>query len=252
MILVHFAIIEDFMTDRDNLKRLIVKDCTTHGEDAEFSAYTNAEDFLADFRRGFCSAIFMDIMLGSGMDGIRASQKVRDLDEEIPIIFTTTEHNFALESYDVHALGYLIKPVQPEKLSWCMEQLRNALAAPEYLEIKRAPDATGRNISVQYVLLDDIMDTETMRRSCIIHTTKGDVSTAQTHAELMKLFPHNGRFCEYARGMCINFSHISSISEDGTIVLKDGRNLYCSRRKIRETLDCYRKYEFAKLRKGGA
>ncbi len=113
------------------------------------------------------------------------------------------------------------------------------------------PDAAGRPVPVQYVLLDDIIDTETMRRGCIIHTTKGDVSTAQTHAELMKLFPHNGRFCEYARGMCVSFPHISSISEDGTIVLKDGRKLYCSRRKIRETLDCYRKYEFARLRKGG-
>ncbi|MCD8069747.1 MAG: response regulator [Lachnospiraceae bacterium] len=126
VIFVHFAIIEDLATDRDNLTNLIVRDCAAHGDEAEFSEYTNAEDFLADFRGGFCNAIFLDIMLGDGMDGIMAAKKVRGLDEEIPIIFTTTEHDFALESYDVHALGYLIKPVKAEKLSWCMERLRAA------------------------------------------------------------------------------------------------------------------------------
>ncbi len=127
---MHFAIIEDLAMDRDNLTNLIVRDCAAHGDEAEFSEYTNAEDFLADFRGGFCAAIFLDIMLGDGMDGIMAAKKVRGLDEEIPIIFTTTEHDFALESYDVHALGYLIKPVQVEKLSWCMERLRAATPPP--------------------------------------------------------------------------------------------------------------------------
>ncbi|MCD8120585.1 MAG: LytTR family DNA-binding domain-containing protein [Lachnospiraceae bacterium] len=248
---MHFAIIEDLKMDMDNLTSLIDEDCAIHGDEVEFSKYTNAEDFLADFHRGFCSAIFLDIMLGDGMNGIKAAQKVREQDSEIPMIFTTTERDFALESYDVHALGYLVKPVQPEKLSWCMNQLRNALAVPEYLEIKGTVNESGNTLSVQYVLLDDITDTETVRRGCILHTAKGDIFTPQSHTELMKSLPHTGRFCEYGRGMCVSFSHVSSMSENGTIALKDGRKLYCSRRKIKETLDCYRKYEFSMLRKRG-
>ncbi|MCD8188769.1 MAG: LytTR family DNA-binding domain-containing protein [Clostridiales bacterium] len=247
---MHFAIVEDLDADRARLTDLIDRDCADHDETAEFSLYTNAADFLADFRRGFCSAVFLDIMLGGGMNGIETAWKVRAQDEYLPVIFTTTEKGYALDSYGIHALDFLVKPVQPEALAWCLGRLRSEAAAPEYLAV-RGKNAEGRMASPHCVLLNDLTDTEAVSRGCVLHTVKGDVFTDQKHMELMNLLPKTGRFYEYARGMSVNFSHVVSISARGDILLKDGRQLFCSRRKTKETIEAFRQFQFAQLRTKG-
>ncbi len=247
---MHFAIVEDLDADRSRLTTLIDRDCADHNETAEFSLYTNAADFLADFRRGFCNAVFLDIMLGSGLNGIETAWRVRQLDEYLPVVFTTTEKDFALDSYGIHALDFLVKPVQQEALAWCMGRLRNAAATPEYLDV-RGKDAEGRMVSTRCVLLNDLIDTETVSRGCVLHTVEGDVFTDQKHMELMNLLPKSGRFYEYARGMSVNFSYVVSISSRGEILLRNGRQLFCSRRKTRETVEAFRQFQFAQLRAKG-
>ncbi|MCD8146168.1 MAG: LytTR family DNA-binding domain-containing protein [Clostridiales bacterium] len=229
---------------------LIRNDCAAHDEIVEFSVYSSAEDFLADFRRGFCSAVFLDIMLGKGITGIDAAWKVRTLDEYLPIVFTTTEKGFALDSYGIHALDFLVKPVQQEAIPWCMGRLREAAAAPEYLDVK-VKDAGGSTFLTRSVLLDELIDIEAVPRGCVLHTVKEDVFTAQKHMELKELIPKTGRFFEYARGMSVNFSFVVSVSLKGDILLKDGRRLFCSRRKTRETIEAYQRFQFAQLRAKG-
>ncbi len=247
---MHFAIVEDLESDRQNITSLIKKDCAAHGDTVEFSIYSRAEDFLADFRAGFCNAVFLDIMLGNGMTGVDIAWKIRELDEYLPIIFTTTETGFALESYGIHALEFLVKPVQPESLRWCMERLREAMAAPEYLDVREV-DEYGRLLPARCILLEDLVHTETLRRGCVLHTTNGDVVTPQTHGDLMKQLPHTGRFFEYARGTSVNLSFVESIDPEGTLLLKTGQQLFCSRRKIKDTIEAYKQYQFAQLRGKG-
>ncbi len=247
---MHFVIVEDIEADRKHLMDLIKSDCAAHDEPAEFSVYSSAEDFLADFRRGFCSAVFLDIMLGKGMTGIDVAWKIREKDEYLPIVFTTTEKGFALDSYGIHALDFLVKPIQPEAIPWCMARLREAAASPEYLDVK-GKDTDGRALRTRSVLLEELIDIEAVPRGCVLHTASGDVFTAQKHGELMDLLPKTGRFYEYARGMSVNFSFVVSISSKGDIYLKDGRRLFCSRRKTKDTIEAYQRFQFVQLRTKG-
>ncbi len=247
---MHFAIVEDLDADRTRLKGLIERDCADHDETAEFSLYSTAADFLTDFRRGFCGAVFLDIMLGGGLNGIETAWKVREQDEYLPVIFTTTEKGFALDSYGIHALDFLVKPVQAEALAWCMGRLRSAAAAPEYLDV-RSRGEEGRMAATRCVLLNDLIHTETVTRGCVLHTVGGDVFTDQKHMELMNLLPKSGRFYEYARGAAVNFSFVVSIGAKGDILLRTGHQLFCSRRKTRETLEAFRRFQFSQLRTMG-
>ncbi|MCD7717667.1 MAG: LytTR family DNA-binding domain-containing protein [Lachnospiraceae bacterium] len=246
---MHFAIVEDLKSDQENLINLIREDCAAHQENADLSVYESGEAFLKEFRRGFCSAVFLDIMLKGEMTGLDTAWKIRETDEEIPIIFTTTERNFALESYGVHAMDFLVKPVQANALSWCLKRLRDVLAAPVVLTVRSiAEDRTSTN---RMIPLDDILYMESVRNGLLIHTRKDTIRTGQTYADVVRQLPNSGRFYECSRGLTVNFSFVSAIAENGEISLGKKERIFCSRRKLKETLAAYDHYQFMAMRSEG-
>ncbi|MCD7813682.1 MAG: LytTR family DNA-binding domain-containing protein [Lachnospiraceae bacterium] len=246
---MHLAIVEDLKSDQDNLIARIQENSDAAKDSVELSVYTSGEALLSDFRRGFCNAIFLDIMLGDGRNGLDTARQIRTIDEYIPIVFTTTEKEFALESYDVHAMDFLVKPVAQAPLDWCMNRLRKTLAAPAALTVRCSIE--GWQTFEQVISLDDILFLESIRNGAIVHTATGEVRSSQGYSELLRQLPKTGRFCEYGRGTVVNFSWVDFILDNGEIRLKNGTLLFCSRRKLKETRTAYTNYQFMVLRKEG-
>ncbi len=246
---MHFAIVEDLKSDQENLISHIRKDCAAHRENIDFSVYESGEAFLKDFRRGFCSAVFLDIMLKGELTGLDTAWKIRGTDEEIPIIFTTTERDFALESYGVHAMDFLVKPVQANALSWCMKRLRDVLAAPVVLTVRIILE--DRTVTNRMIPLDEILYIESIRNGILLHVRKETLRSAQTYADIVRQLPDAGRFYECSRGLTVNFSFVSAIADNGEITLHTGDRIFCSRRKLKETIAAYDHYQFMALRNEG-
>ena len=135
--MMHFAIVEDLAMDQEHLIRLIQENFKKHNETADFDCYESGEDFLEHFRPGLYHAVFMDIMLDqSGLNGIETAEKLRSIAERIPLVFITSERDYSLQGYRVHPLDYLLKPVDANALSWCLDEIRTFLAEPAYIEIQ--------------------------------------------------------------------------------------------------------------------
>ncbi|MCC8047025.1 MAG: LytTR family DNA-binding domain-containing protein [Clostridiales bacterium] len=248
---MHIAIVEDLKSDQDNLTHLIREYFSAMRETVELSVYGSGEDFLKEFRRGFCSAVFLDIMLGEGMTGVDTARKIREMDEQIPLIFTTSETGFALDSYGVHALDYLVKPVKAEALAWCMKSLQKAVATPVCITVRcldKNSDASNRVLPIR-----NLIYVESFRNGTILHTISGELRCTQTYAEIVRLLPKTGRFWEYGRGATVNFSFVESIGDTGEIRLssKNSETLFCSRRKLKDTQAAFTDYQFAVLRNEG-
>ena len=109
-------IVEDLETDQRKLADLIRQDSASHEESVDLSFYASGEDFLAHYRPKSCDGLLLDILLG-GMNGIEAARKVRELEPYLPVIFTTSERDYAVESFDVKPTDYLVKPLQDENVS---------------------------------------------------------------------------------------------------------------------------------------
>ncbi|MDO4325311.1 MAG: LytTR family DNA-binding domain-containing protein [bacterium] len=245
---MHYAIIEDLEMDRKHLSDLIREDGFRYGENVELSCYQDGEAFLEDFRKGLFSAVFLDILLGNGkITGIETATQIRERDERLPIIFTTTETSFALASYRVHPLDYLIKPVKEQELSWCLKELRDYLAAPAWFEVQ-VSSGQGAATSTCHILLDEFVYAETMRHGLALYTLSGVTATRLSLAELTAILPENGRFYISGRGHLINFSQVSAIENTGKILFKDNRTIFCSRRKIRETQRAFWEYTASVMR----
>jgi len=59
--------------------------------------------------------ILLDIVM-NGVDGIELAKRIRQKSEDVEIIFITSYQDYVFQGYDVNACGYLMKPVDKQKL----------------------------------------------------------------------------------------------------------------------------------------
>jgi len=67
---------------------------------------------------------FLDIHM-PGRDGVELARELKTINPRINIIFATGFSNFMKEGFDMHASGYLLKPITAEAVKREMDNLRN-------------------------------------------------------------------------------------------------------------------------------
>lgn len=86
------------------------------------SKYKSGEDLLKSGKT--FHAIFLDIEMGEGINGIVAGKKFRSRNRETKIIYTTSFHQYCEQAVNsVHAFAYLEKPVQKESMFAQLDEL---------------------------------------------------------------------------------------------------------------------------------
>lgn len=112
--MIKIAIVEDDLTEQQRLLKHLEHYAKDRNEPFQFFLYNNAFDFLSA-AESFDIA-FLDIMLPH-LTGMEAAVKLRRYNSRMIIIFVTTMAQFAIKSYEVDALDYIIKPVTYERLT---------------------------------------------------------------------------------------------------------------------------------------
>lgn len=247
VVFLHLIIVEDLESDCEQLTSMIEKDCKLNCQLADFSFYGSGEDFLANYRPGTCDALFLDIMM-DGISGIDVAKKVRESEPRLPIIFTTTEPDFALEGFAVHATDYLVKPLAPAKVSWCLKELREYMDTPAFLTLS---EIDGRGHShPRNVHFDDILYGQYQRHTMEIHTKSDTFHTRLSFGKFTDLLPQSGRFCVCGRSLVVNFSYTQRIGAD-ELMLKNGERLPISRGRSPKIREAFASWMFSRSRKGG-
>jgi two-component system, LytTR family, response regulator len=83
---------------------------------------SNAEEGVQKIDSHNPDLIFLDIQ----MPGKTGFEMLAELDHAPLVIFTTAYDEYALKAFEVNALDYLLKPVEPKRLSDALEKLRKA------------------------------------------------------------------------------------------------------------------------------
>lgn len=80
----------------------------------------NADEALEKIEAHDPDVIFLDVQM-PGKTGFELLETM----ERVPqVIFTTAYDEFALKAFDVNALDYLLKPIQPDRLSESVEKIQ--------------------------------------------------------------------------------------------------------------------------------
>jgi two-component system LytT family response regulator len=81
---------------------------------------SNAEEGVQKIENHNPDLIFLDIQ----MPGKTGFDMLSELDHAPQVIFTTAYDEYALKAFEVNALDYLLKPVEPRRLADAVEKLR--------------------------------------------------------------------------------------------------------------------------------
>ena len=133
----------------------------------EVIEYGSGESLLLDLEtdRWDFQLVLLDIVM-KPLSGMETARQIRAMGRNVPIAFLTTSPDYALESYDVGAAGYLLKPVAQEKLA---ALLRKVLTPPDK---PRVCVQAGRRR--RYLFLEEIAFAESDNHSIRIHLTDGE------------------------------------------------------------------------------
>lgn len=244
---MHLIIVEDLEIDRAQLAALIRQDCVSHGESVDLSFYASGEEFQERYCPRSCDGLFLDILLG-GLSGIEVARKVRETEPRLPIIFTTTERDYAVDGFAVRATDYLVKPLDPERVARCMGRLREYLSVPASISFLE-PFGRGHSVPVD-VALDDILYGQYLDHVMNIYTRSGVYRTRSSFHDFTAQLPHTGRFYVCGRGLVVNLSHVARVL-DGELLLKNGERLSFSRNRRQEIQQAFAEWVVDRSRKGG-
>ena len=105
-------IVDDEPPARERLRGLLTEigDVDVIGEAATGAeALSCVHDLAPD-------VLLLDVRM-PGMDGLETARHLNVLDEPPAVIFTTAYDQYAVEAFEAHAVGYLLKPVRKEQLA---------------------------------------------------------------------------------------------------------------------------------------
>ena len=197
---------------------------------------------------------FIDIQLPdcTGFDVV-ASLSSRD---RLHLVFVTAHDDFALKAFDVHAVDYLLKPVEPSRFTQSLKRIRRMVEAPgtgqlanrldELVETLRSHPAYARRLLIQeddrsvFLEVNRIDWIESARNYVCIHS--GDrtyIVRSSLESVANKLDP--AVFRRLSRSEIVNVERIAEVRSwfhgDQKVILKTGKELNWSRRSRTSSVD---------------
>lgn len=202
---IKYIVIEDEPFARRGLVKLL--------KDYDFldcmGMYSNTEDARMIMETQDLDLIFLDIHLPeeSGLEF------AKQIPASIQVIFTTAYPNYALESYDLNALDYLLKPIAEDRLKKALDKAinyfqnkasdRQAVQPTDHIFVK-----SDRKLF--RLALDEIQYIEAMKDYVMIHTKDKKLMVAMNIKTILNKLPSMD-FVRVNKSFVVNLKKIESV-----------------------------------------
>lgn len=236
---MRIAICDDSAIDRGLIIELLTHYFTEKFIDIESIEYDNGTNLLCDIEEGlWYDIIFLDIYMDILL-GIEVAYRLRANGYSSEIIFTTASADFAVDSYDVDAAGYLLKPHCYEKVSQVLNRIMQKFDLSVYPVQQRA--ATIR------IPLHEILYVESKNSKCILHRCNGSTYNIYKRLDDIEAELNSSHFLRCHQSYLVNMDHIQQA--DKQFVLTSGDIIHIRQRELKAIRQAYLDYAAAKARK---
>ncbi|MDB5257041.1 MAG: chemotaxis protein CheY [Chitinophagaceae bacterium] len=183
---------------------------------------TNAFDAIEWIQKTQVDLVFLDIQ----MPELTGFELLRTLQHKPLVIFTTAYPNFALESYELDAVDYLVKPIRFERLLKAVNKVKQRISNPiAHKEITinsvSAPDFIF--IKTEYktikIFLDDILFIESEKDYVAFQLKNEKILSLLSIKSLEESLPSDN-FVRVHRSFIIAFNKIDSIERNTVAIGK--------------------------------
>ena len=188
----------------------------------EICIYFDGYTLLESMRQGNCfDIIFMDIEMKQ-IDGIRAAKTIREIDEDVQLIYISGYEEYALQLFEMRPIGFLKKPLYPDQFRQCLKK------ALDILETRILYFSYRNHNRENKIRLKDIFYFESIYRKIYIHTKQGTdyfyEKLSDTEEELENsVIP----FIRIHQSYLVNYHHISQY-QSSKIIMESGAELTVS------------------------
>jgi two-component system LytT family response regulator len=126
-------IIDDERLARNELKKLLEQ----HPDVNIIDEASNVDEAVEKIDLSRPDLIFLDIQ----MPGKTGFDLLAEIEKSPRVIFTTAYDEFALKAFEVNALDYLLKPIDPKRLADAIQKLQSEIALEQasLLGVSRGP-----------------------------------------------------------------------------------------------------------------
>lgn len=241
---MRIAVIDDNSSDRKTAIAL-AKDYFNQRKEYEkidiiFDEYNSGEAFLNAYMKGVYDILFLDIYMKS-LTGIDVARQISLIDENCHIIFFTSSEEHYPESYEVHAKGYVTKPLKESSFSFC-----NAM---DYVMKQFSLQFSGLTIFMNgaeaFCTFKEIVYFEMNNGKLYLHLLEKSFELSGKYSSYSQELLKDNRFMECYRNLIVNMDYIQNYSENN-FLLKNNEEIPISRRKKQIVLNQYMKYFLGK------
>jgi two-component system, LytTR family, response regulator len=210
----------------------------------------NGREVIAALKQNRFDVLFLDIQM-PGMTGFEVIEQVGPA--QMPVtVFVTAHNHYAVQAFEVHALDYLTKPVEEERLQATLARVRDGIASQtallthEHLKSVLGSLESGRRrllvhngTSDSFVNVDDIEWIEAADYYACLHVGRRSFMLRETIKQLATTLDP-AKFVRIHRSVIVNLDQVSEIfregQSEGAVVLKTGQRLRMSKAGLQSLL----------------
>ena len=192
------------------------------GVPAEIYRFDNGDALLAKNAVTHMDIIFLDIIMPL-QSGIDTAKELRQSDKAVKIIFLTSSPEFALDSYEVKAQDYLLKPVTYEKVKETLTECSHTFEEePKNIVLKTA-------FGYQKLYFHDMEYAEAQNKRVVFYLRTGKtVESAESLHSLEDRLCLNDGFFKCHRSYLVYLPNVDHFSMT-EIITKSGRSIPIAR-----------------------
>jgi len=192
----------------------------------KLSVFSSGQSLLAAEEEEGFDLYVLDVVM-PGLSGIDLGIKLRELGSSGAIVYLTISPEYAMDSYNVHAFHYLLKPVKPAHFYHVLDE-----AAVSVKRQKSACVMVKTKDRLQRIQLDDILYAELAGRIMRYHLFNGEIVDSVTlrgpFQEEAAALLADSRFILCGVSFVVNLYYVTAI-EKKFLLLDNGSRVPLSR-----------------------
>ncbi len=225
--------------DDDEKDALHLSSCV---DDQETRIYYGTDSLLKDLEENgiHYDLYLLDIYIDDSMNGIELAKRIRTIDREAIICFISSSDAFYREAYDLYAVQYLLKPVEPEALKQLLERV--SLSISRNREMHLAFKWRGQTGTIPY---SKILFISSREHTMYIQCEDGTVQECRGKLNEMEQQVQGNVFLRCHQSFLVNMYQVDRLN--GNELMVSGHCIPISRRYYANVRNRYQEILFEEV-----